>query len=149
MSNFKNFLLASRYDKPHGILLLFFPCLWGLSLIKSNIADVIFLGIIFFIGACGMRALGCIWNDYNDKNFDIRVKRTKTRLIASNKLKKKQVLLFSTINALIGSVPLFFLPTQSILIALCVLPLIITYPFMKRITWCPQLWLGINFNWGV
>ena len=149
MSDFKKFLLASRYDKPHGILLLFFPCLWGLSLIKSNIADVIFLGIIFFIGACGMRALGCIWNDYNDKNFDIRVKRTKTRLIASNKLKKKQVLLFSTINALIGSVPLFFLPTQSILIALCVLPLIITYPFMKRITWWPQLWLGINFNWGI
>ena len=149
MSNFKNFLLASRYDKPHGILLLFFPCLWGLSLIKSNIAEVIFLGIIFFIGACGMRALGCIWNDYNDKNFDIKVKRTKKRLIATNQLKKNQILLFSTINALIGSVPLFFLPTQSILVALCVLPLIIFYPFMKRITWWPQLWLGINFNWGV
>ena len=93
MSDFKKFLITSRYDKPHGILLLFFPCLWGLSLIKSNITDVIFLGIIFFIGACGMRALGCIWNDYNDKNFDIRVKRTKKRLIASNKLKKKQVCL--------------------------------------------------------
>ena len=90
MSDFKKFLITSRYDKPHGILLLFFPCLWGLSLIKSNITDVIFLGIIFFIGSCGMRALGCIWNDYNDKNFDIRVKRTKTRLIASNKLKKKR-----------------------------------------------------------
>ena len=149
MSNFKKFLLASRYDKPHGILLLFFPCLWGLSLIKNNIADVIFLCIIFFIGASGMRALGCIWNDYNDKHFDIKVQRTKARLITSNQLKKDQILLFASINALIGSVPLFFLPNQSILIALCVLPLIITYPFMKRITWWPQLWLGINFNWGV
>ena len=135
MSNFKKFLLTSRYDKPHGILLLFFPCLWGLSLIQNNIADVIFLCIIFFIGSSGMRALGCIWNDYNDKNFDIKVQRTKTRLITSNKLKRYQILLFAIINALIGSVPLFFLPTKSILIALCVLPLIITYPFIDSIFW--------------
>ena len=71
MSNIKKFLLTSRYNKPHGILLLFFPCIWGIYLKKTNISEEILLYIIFFIGACGMRALGCIWNDYNDKNLNL------------------------------------------------------------------------------
>ena len=149
MSNIKKFLLTSRYNKPHGIFLLFFPCIWGIYLKKPNISEEILLCIIFFIGACGMRALGCIWNDYNDKDFDRKVKRTKKRLIASNKVNKKEIIIFSFINLLIGSVPIYFIPNNSIFISFCVIPFIVIYPFMKRITWWPQLWLGICYNWGI
>ena len=149
MSIIKKFFLASRYDKPHGILLLYFPCIWGINLNDVNITNDIFLYIIFFIGACGMRALGCLWNDFNDKDFDIKVKRTKSRLIASKKITNKTIVIFCFINGCIGSVPLYFIPINSIITSLSILPIIIIYPFMKRFTWWPQLWLGICFNWGV
>ena len=96
-----------------------------------------------------MRALGCIWNDYNDKNFDRKVKRTKNRLIASNKVNKKEIITYSFINLLIGSIPLYFIPFYSIFICFCVVPLILIYPFMKRVTWWPQLCLGLCYNWGI
>ena len=149
MSIIKKFFLASRYDKPHGILLLYFPCIWGINLNDVNTTHDIFLYIIFFIGACGMRALGCLWNDFNDKDFDIKVKRTKSRLIASKKITNKTIVIFCFINGCIGSVPLYFIPINSIITSLSILPIIIIYPFMKRFTWWPQLWLGICFNWGV
>jgi len=149
MSIIKKFFLASRYDKPHGILLLYFPCIWGINLNYVNTTNDIFLYFIFFIGACGMRALGCLWNDFNDKDFDIKVKRTKSRLIASKKITNKTIVIFCFINGCIGSVPLYFIPINSIITSLSILPIIIIYPFMKRFTWWPQLWLGICFNWGV
>ena len=149
MSIIKKFFLASRYDKPHGILLLYFPCIWGINLSDVNTTNDIFLYIIFFIGACGMRALGCLWNDFNDKDFDIKVKRTRSRLIASKKITNKTIVIFCFINGCIGSVPLYFIPINSIITSLSILPIIIIYPFMKRFTWWPQLWLGICFNWGV
>ena len=149
MSIIKKFFLASRYDKPHGILLLYFPCIWGINLNDVNTTNNIFLYIIFFIGACGMRALGCLWNDFNDKDFDIKVKRTKSRLIASKKITNKTIVIFCFINGCIGSVPLYFMPINAIITSLSILPIIIIYPFMKRFTWWPQLWLGICFNWGV
>jgi len=149
MSIIKKFFLASRYDKPHGILLLYFPCIWGINLNYDNTTNDIFLYFIFFIGACGMRALGCLWNDFNDKDFDIKVKRTKSRLIASKKITNKTIVIFCFINGCIGSVPLYFIPINSIITSLSILPVIIIYPFMKRFTWWPQLWLGICFNWGV
>ena len=149
MSIIKKFFLASRYDKPHGILLLYFPCVWGINLNDVNTTNDIFLYIIFFIGACGMRALGCLWNDFNDKDFDIKVKRTQSRLIASKKITNKTIVIFCFINGCIGSVPLYFIPINSIITSLSILPIIIIYPFMKRFTWWPQLWLGICFNWGV
>ena len=149
MSIIKKFFLASRYDKPHGILLLYFPCIWGINLNEVNTTNDIFLYFIFLIGACGMRALGCLWNDFNDKDFDIKVKRTKSRLIASKKITNKTIVIFCFINCCIGSVPLYFIPINSIITSLSILPIIIIYPFMKRFTWWPQLWLGICFNWGV
>ena len=149
MSIIKKFFLASRYDKPHGILLLYFPCIWGINLNDANTTNNVFLYFIFFIGACGMRALGCLWNDFNDKDFDIKVKRTKSRLIASKKITNKTIVIFCFINGCIGSVPLYFIPINSIITSLSILPIIIIYPFMKRFTWWPQLWLGICFNWGV
>ena len=149
MSIIKKFFLASRYDKPHGILLLYFPCIWGINLNYDNTTNDIFLYFIFFIGACGMRALGCLWNDFNDKDFDIKVKRTKSRLIASKKITNKTIVIFCFINGCIGSIPLYFIPINSVITSLSILPIIIIYPFMKRFTWWPQLWLGICFNWGV
>ena len=147
--NIKKFILTSRYDKPHGILLLYYPCLWGLSLSDKNILEVFHLCIIFFLGACGMRSVGCIWNDINDKKFDIFVKRTKKRLIATGEVSKIEALIYAFINLCIGIIPLFFINKFSIILCFAILPLIASYPFMKRITWWPQLWLGINFNWGV
>ncbi len=149
MSIIKKFFLASRYDKPHGILLLYFPCIWGINLNDANTTNNVFLYFIFFIGACGMRALGCLWNDFNDKDIDIKVKRTKSRLIASKKITNKTIIIFCFINGFLGLVPLYFIPTNSIITSLSILPVIIVYPFMKRFTWWPQLWLGICFNWGV
>ena len=149
MTFFEKFIKTSRYDRPHGILLLLYPCIWGLYLVTQNIADVLVLCIIFLIGACGMRSLGCIWNDLKDKKFDYKVERTKDRLIAQGKLTKVQIISFMTINLLIGIFPLFFIPFKAILISFFAVPLIIIYPYMKRITWYPQLWLGITFNWGV
>ena len=149
MSIIKKFFLASRYDKPHGILLLYFPCIWGINLNEVNTTNDIFLYFIFFIGACGMRALGCLWNDFNDKDFDIKVKRTKSRLIASKKITNNIIIIFCFINGCVGSVPLYFIPINSVITSLSILPIIIIYPFMKRFTWWPQLWLGICFNWGI
>ena len=149
MSIIKKFFLASRYDKPHGILLLYFPCIWGINLNDINTTNNIFLYIVFFIGACGMRALGCLWNDFNDKDIDIKVKRTKSRLIASKKITNKTIVIFCFINGCIGLIPLYFIPINSIITSLMILPVIIIYPFMKRFTWWPQVWLGICFNWGV
>ena len=102
MKNFflylKKFISVSRYDKPNGILLLFYPCIWGLSLSNKNILEVYHLCIIFFLGACGMRAVGCIWNDLNDKNYDILVERTKKRLVAAGKFLKRKLYFFFSIN---------------------------------------------------
>ncbi|MBF96218.1 MAG: 4-hydroxybenzoate octaprenyltransferase [Pelagibacterales bacterium] len=96
-----------------------------------------------------MRSIGCIWNDLSDKKIDILVKRTSKRLIANGIVTKSEAIIFIFINFLLGSIPLFFISKFSIALCLIALPLIVSYPFMKRITWWPQLWLGINFNWGV
>ncbi len=153
MKNFflylNKFILVSRYNKPHGIFLLFYPCIWGLSISNKNILEVYYFYIIFFIGSCGMRSLGCIWNDWNDRKLDIFVTRTKGRLLASGKVSNYEIIIFSTINLILGVFPLFFIGKFSIILCFVVLPLIISYPFMKRITWWPQFWLGLNFNWGL
>ena len=96
-----------------------------------------------------MRALGCIWNDFNDKKYDILVKRTKHRLVATGKVSNKEIIIFSMINLTVGILPILFIGIFSVFLCFLVLPLIISYPFMKRITWWPQLWLGLNFNWGI
>ena len=91
-NNIKNFIYTSRYDKPHGILLLYYPCIWGLYFSNQNILEVLKLCIVFFLGSCGMRAIGCIWNDLNDKKFDILVNRTNKRLIATGVVSRKQAI---------------------------------------------------------
>ena len=149
MSNIKKFLLTSRYNKPHGIFLLFFPCIWGIFLNKTNISEEILLCIIFFIGACGMRALGCIWNDYNDKDFDKKVKRTKARPIASGKISVKQSLSYVFTICSLAFLILIQFNFFTVILGLSSMLLAFSYPFMKRITYWPQLFLGITFNWGI
>ena len=92
--------------------------------------------------------MGCIWNDFNDKNFDILVSRTKNRLIASGKDFLKEIIIYSFIK-LTFNIFLYF--SLESFLYFCVLWFAFNYyyPFMKRITWWPQLWLGLNFNWGI
>ncbi len=96
-----------------------------------------------------MRALGCIWNDINDVDIDQKVLRTKNRMIVSKKVTKFEILTFSFVNLSIGVIPLFYISDRAVVVAFLVVPLIVSYPFMKRITWWPQFWLGLNFNWGL
>ena len=145
----KKFLKVSRYDKPHGILFLYYPCIWGIFINKVNISEVIFLCICFLLGSCGMRSLGCIWNDYIDRDLDSKVARTRYRLISSRAVNNKEILFYFFLNSIIGVFPLFFIPQRALIISFLIIPIIIFYPFMKRITWYPQLYLGICFNWGM
>ena len=152
MQHLKIFFQLTRLDKPIGFMLLFWPCSWGLAYaysINQNFNLFIYYLILFFLGSVLMRSAGCIFNDIVDKDFDKKVKRTKKRLIASNKVNKKEIITYSVINLSIGSIPLYFMPIYSIFISFCVIPLILIYPFMKRYTNLPQVVLGIAFSWGI
>ena len=149
MYQFTNLL---RLNKPIGIFLLFWPCAWSLAMsqwfVLNNYLFIKYL-ILFFIGSIIMRSAGCVYNDIIDKKIDIKVQRTKNRLIASGKITIKTawlVILFLLIPAVII---LFQFNNFSKILGLSSGLLIITYPFMKRITFWPQLFLGFTFNWGV
>ncbi len=104
--------------------------------------------VLFLIGAVAMRAAGCVWNDIVDRDFDARVARTATRPIASGRIPVRHALVFMVVLSSIGLTVLLQLHPTAIWIGLASLLLIAPYPFMKRITWWPQAWLGITFNWG-
>jgi 4-hydroxybenzoate polyprenyltransferase len=141
-----------RLNKPIGIFLLFWPCAWSLAMTQwYSINFKLFTKylILFFIGSVIMRSAGCVYNDIVDRKIDIKVQRTKERLIASKKISVQTawlIILFLLVPALLI---LFQFNTFSILLGLSSGLLIITYPFMKRITYWPQLFLGFTFNWGV
>ncbi len=143
------YIKLARYNRPNGAWLLFFPCIWSLALTNVDIKLFLFYALLFLLGAFCMRAAGCIWNDYIDKDIDIKVKRTRSRPLASKKISNTNAFIFMSLNLLLSLLVLSALPTISIYISLLSIPLIIIYPFMKRITWWPQVWLGIVFNWGV
>ncbi len=141
-----------RFNKPIGIFLLFWPCAWGVAFSQwynKNIYNFFYFLIIFFIGSVLMRTAGCIYNDIIDKDLDKKVERTKNRPIASNKISKPKawllILLFLAPSLLI----LFSFNKFSIILGLISGLFVLTYPFMKRITFWPQVHLGIVFNWGV
>jgi len=106
------------------------------------------LVVLFFLGALVMRAAGCIWNDIVDRDFDARVARTRDRPIASGRIPVRHGLVFMAALALIGLAVLLTMGQTAIIVGLASVALILPYPFMKRITWWPQAWLGITFNWG-
>jgi len=149
MRQFANLL---RLNKPIGIFLLFWPCAWSLAMtqwfIINNYLFIKYL-ILFFIGSIVMRSAGCVYNDIVDKNVDIKVQRTKKRLIASGKITIKTAWLVILLLLIPAFIILFQFNNFSKILGLSSGLLIITYPFMKRITFWPQLFLGFTFNWGV
>ncbi len=146
------FVSLFRLNKPIGIFLLFWPCAWSLTMTQwFSVNNYLFIKylILFFIGSIIMRSAGCVYNDIVDKKIDLKVQRTKKRLIASEKISIQTAwlsILFLIIPALII---LFQFNNFSKILGLSSGLLIITYPFMKRITFWPQLFLGFTFNWGV
>ncbi len=146
------FIELTRLKKPIGFMLLFWPCAWGLTIAydftEEKISFIFFL-LLFFLGAVLMRSAGCIVNDIADKNFDIKVERTKDRPIASGKISVVQGFLYSGILCLIALIVLLQFNKFTILLALGSMPLAFTYPLMKRFTYWPQLFLGITFNYGL
>lgn len=138
-----------RFDKPIGIWLLLWPCLWGMgfasSIEFSDISKIIF----FFIGAASMRAAGCIYNDIIDRDIDAKVERTKNRPLASKKVTIKEAWGVIICLCLIGLTALLTFNNKTILIAFLSIPLVLFYPYMKKIFFLPQLFLGVVFNWGI
>ena len=149
MYQFANLL---RLNKPIGIFLLFWPCAWSLAMtqwfVLNNYLFIKYL-ILFFIGSIIMRSAGCVYNDIIDKKIDIKVQRTKNRLIASGKITIKTAWLVILLLLIPAFIILFQFNNFSKILGLSSGLLIVTYPFMKRITFWPQLFLGFTFNWGV
>ncbi|WP_448580575.1 4-hydroxybenzoate octaprenyltransferase [Thermaurantiacus sp.] len=137
----------ARFDRPAGIWLLFWPCLMGLFLSDSRAA--LLLAPWFLLGSIAMRAAGCIYNDIVDRDLDARVARTAARPLASGRVSLKAAWAFLVACSMVGLLVLLQLPVKARWIALASLALVAAYPFMKRITWWPQLWLGLTFNWGL
>ena len=152
MKKINLFADLTRIKKPIGFMLLFWPCLWGLT-ITYNFEDQFFdffkYSILFFFGAVLMRSAGCIINDIADRNYDSKVERTKNRPIASGKISIVEGLICSCILCLFAFAVLIQFNKFTIALALFSMPLAFTYPLIKRYTYWPQLFLGITFNYGL
>ena len=152
MQHLKIFIELTRLNKPIGFMLLFWPCSWGLAYAYSFNQDLnIFLYylILFFLGSLLMRSAGCIFNDIVDKDFDKKVKRTKTRPIPAGRITVKHSLVYVLILCILSFLILLQFNLFTILLGISSMALAFSYPFMKRITYWPQLFLGITFNWGI
>ena len=152
MNQINLFIELTRLKRPIGFMLLFWPCLWGLTLVydfNSNLFNYFFYSALFLSGSILMRSAGCIVNDIADKNFDQKVERTKNRPIASGKVSVKLASTYALILCGIAFLVLINFNKLTILMALISMPLAFTYPLMKRITYWPQLFLGITFNYGL
>ena len=153
MQKLSPYLRLMRLHQPVGIWLVFWPCAWAIAL---SGAEHLHLLVPFFAGSVLMRGLGCVLNDMADREFDKYVERTKARPLASGELSMKQALAFGAILAVLTLgvacwVYAVSSPSLSQLVILCAVTLAMSaaYPFMKRITWWPQLFLGLTFNLGV
>ena len=152
MKQLNLFLELTRLKRPIGYMLLFWPCLWGLTIaynFSMSIQFFIKYALLFFLGAILMRSAGCIVNDIFDKNFDSKVERTKNRPIASGDISIKLGLFYVLILCGIAFIVLIQFNFFTIILALASMPLAFTYPLMKRFTYWPQLFLGVTFNYGL
>jgi 4-hydroxybenzoate polyprenyltransferase len=143
-------LKLGRFDRPAGAWLLLLPGWQGVALASAEFGrwpDLWLLARIF-LGAFVMRAAGCAWNDILDRDFDAKVARTALRPVASGQVSVKQALGFVALCALIGLAVLLSMNLAAIGLGVASLALVAAYPLMKRITWWPQAWLGLTFNWG-
>ncbi len=137
----------ARLDRPIGTWLLLFPGWWGIALAARRWPDPLLIGL-FALGALAMRGAGCTLNDIADRHYDAQVARTRLRPLPSGAVSVPQAAAFLLLQSAIGAAVLFSLNRASIVLGLAVIGLIGTYPFMKRITHWPQVFLGLNFNWG-
>jgi 4-hydroxybenzoate polyprenyltransferase len=136
-----------RLDRPIGAWLLFWPCAWSVALagMGPNGASLI---LWLALGAWAMRSAGCVWNDIVDRDLDSRVERTRLRPLASKRAGLRGAGALLALLCLIGLVVLLQLGRSAQIVALASLAPVAAYPFMKRITWWPQAWLGLVFSWG-
>ncbi|MFL2852484.1 MAG: 4-hydroxybenzoate octaprenyltransferase [Candidatus Pelagibacter sp.] len=152
MKHLKIFIDLTRLNKPIGFLLLFWPCSWGLTYaygFDKNLNTYLYYLLLFFLGSILMRSAGCIFNDIVDKDFDKKVKRTKLRPIPSGKISVKLSMIYVLILCLISFLILIQFNLKTIYLGLGSMILAFSYPYMKRITYWPQLFLGLTFNWGL
>ena len=142
----RDFALLARFDRPIGWWLLFWPCAWGVWLAGAGWQ----LGLVawLLLGSIAMRGAGCVYNDIVDADLDRQVARTVARPVASGRVSVRAASAWLIALCLAGLVVLLQLRWQAQLVALASLALVAAYPFMKRITWWPQAWLGLVFTWG-
>lgn len=146
------YLRLSRADRPIGTWLLLLPCWWGLALAMLADGSAGWFDLWIFascgIGAWLMRGAGCTWNDITDRDFDGKVERTRSRPIPSGQVSVKQAALWMAVQALISCAILLTFNSNAILLGVISLVPVAIYPFAKRFTWWPQVFLGLAFNWG-
>jgi 4-hydroxybenzoate polyprenyltransferase len=145
------YLRLSRLDRPIGSWLLLMPCWWSAALaagIAGNVRQLPVTLALFFAGAFVMRGAGCTWNDITDRDLDARVERTRSRPIPAGQVSVKQAAVFLVVQALIGLTVLLQFNRFAVMTGIASLLIVAVYPFMKRITWWPQIVLGLAFSWG-
>ena len=145
------YLRLSRFDRPIGSWLLLMPCWWSAALAAGIARDIRQLPVVialFFVGAFVMRGAGCTWNDITDRDLDARVERTRSRPIPAGQVSVPQALAFLVVQALIGLAVLLQFNRFAVMTGIASLIIVAVYPFMKRITWWPQVVLGLAFSWG-
>ena len=152
MKHLNLFIELTRLNNPIGYMLLFWPCLWGLTLVYDFNGEIItyfkYL-ILFFLGSIIMRSAGCIVNDIADKEFDKKVQRTKNRPVASGKISVKLAWSYTLTLCFFAFLILINFNLFTIILAIGSIPFAFTYPLMKRFTYWPQFFLGITFNYGI
>jgi 4-hydroxybenzoate polyprenyltransferase len=135
-----------RLDRPIGTWLLYWPCAWSVALAGVNERWDLFLWL--GLGAFAMRSAGCVYNDIVDRNLDVKVERTRLRPIASRRVSVRSAWVLIALLCLVGLLVLLQLNLTAAAVALVSIAPVAAYPFMKRITWWPQAWLGLVFSWG-
>ncbi len=141
------YALLARFDRPIGWWLLFWPGAWAIAL-AGGLPDRWTMLLWFLLGSIAMRGAGCVYNDIVDRDLDVQVARTASRPIASGAVSLKAGWAWLLLLCAIGLIVLLQLRWQAQLVALASLALVAAYPFMKRITWWPQAWLGLVFTWA-
>jgi len=152
MERLKIIIQLTRLNKPIGFMLLFWPSLWGLTLgyyFNSQTTLYFKYIVLFFLGSVLMRSAGCIFNDIVDKDFDKKVERTKNRPIASGKISVLESFFYVIVLCFLALLVLLQFNKLTIILGMGSMILAFTYPFMKRITYWPQFFLGLTFNWGI
>jgi 4-hydroxybenzoate polyprenyltransferase len=145
------YLRLSRLDRPIGSWLLLMPCWWSAALaagVTHSVGQLPQIIVLFLIGAFVMRGAGCTWNDITDRDLDARVERTRSRPIPAGQVSVRQAAVFLIVQALIGLMVLLQFNRFAVVTGIASLIVVAVYPFMKRITWWPQVVLGLAFSWG-